>query len=281
MKTPYGFSILRYVHDPVTQEFVNIGVAVFAPQAQFLRAVCPGHYGRINRMFSRIDGVRFRQLSRHIQNQIHALGTRLPLDTGAPAKALETLLASVLPPDDSSIQFSPAGVGLSRDPERTLAELFERYVEHYDHVEESTRKTRSEDDVWKVFEAPLQRHRVLDKLVPKEITAPNYSYRFKNAWRNQAWHVYEPVSFDLAYPQSILEKANNWVGRALSLHQSNEPFTMILLLGEPRSPDLNRAFARAQNILNEMPVRKEFIREHEAESFAAELEKEINAHDES
>jgi hypothetical protein len=278
MKTPYSFSVLRYVHDPVTQEFVNIGVAVFAPKVGFLRALCPGHYGRINRMFHRIDGARFRQLARHLQTQIHSLDTRLPSETEAPGKRLEILLSSVLPPDDSSIQFSPAGVGLSRDPEKTLEELFQRYVECYDHEEESGRKTRNEDDVWKVFEAPLQRHHVLDKLVAKKITAPNYSYNFKNAWKNQVWHVYEPVSFDLAYPQSLVEKANTWVGRALSLHQSNEPFAMHVLLGEPRNTDLNDAFVRAQNILNEMPVKKEFVQEHEAEAFAEELEKEIAAH---
>jgi len=278
MKTPYSFSVLRYVHDSVTQEFVNIGVAVFAPQVGFLRAICPGNYGRINRMFSRIDGVRFRQLSRHLQSQIHALETQLPSDVGAPGKALESLLAGVLPPDDSSIQFSPAGVGLSRDLEKTLEELFHRYVERYSHEEESARKTRNEDDVWKVFEAPLQRHQVLDKLVEKKIAAPNYSYKFKNAWKNDVWHVFEPVSFDLAYPQSIVEKANIWVGRVLSLQQGKEQFKMHVLLGEPRNPELNDAFVRAQNILNEMPVKKEFVREHEAEAFAADLEKEIAAH---
>lgn len=31
MKLGYSSSVLRYVHDPVTQKFINIGVAVFAP----------------------------------------------------------------------------------------------------------------------------------------------------------------------------------------------------------------------------------------------------------
>jgi len=33
VRTPYTFSILRYVHDPVTQEFINIGVAVYSREA--------------------------------------------------------------------------------------------------------------------------------------------------------------------------------------------------------------------------------------------------------
>jgi hypothetical protein len=40
MKAAYSFSVLRYVHDPVTQEFVNIGVAVFSPEARYFRAIC-------------------------------------------------------------------------------------------------------------------------------------------------------------------------------------------------------------------------------------------------
>ena len=44
MKTPYTFSVLRYVHDPVSTEFVNIGVAVYAPAAKYLSALCTTHY---------------------------------------------------------------------------------------------------------------------------------------------------------------------------------------------------------------------------------------------
>ena len=120
MRNSYSFSVLRYVHDPVTQEFVNVGVAVFSPEVAFLKAICTPHYGRINRMFARIDGVRFRQVTQYVQRQIDSLGRRISTKRIEPGKAIEHLLASILPPDDSSIQFSPAGVGLSRDLEKTL-----------------------------------------------------------------------------------------------------------------------------------------------------------------
>ena len=68
MRTPYSFSILRYVHDPVTQEFVNIGVALYSAQAGFLRAICTTHYARITHLFTKIDGNRFRQMTRYIQD---------------------------------------------------------------------------------------------------------------------------------------------------------------------------------------------------------------------
>ena len=74
MKAAYSFSVLRYVHDPVTQEFVNIGVAVFSPEARYFRAICTTSYNRVTQMFGAIDGQGFRQYSRHIQDQICAVG---------------------------------------------------------------------------------------------------------------------------------------------------------------------------------------------------------------
>ena len=132
MKVAYIFSVLRYVHDPVTQEFINIGVAMFSPESKYFRAICTTSYGRIASMFQTIDDPHFRQISQHIQDRICAVGdefeSALPFEA---APAIEHLLAQVLPPDDSAFQFSKAGVGLSADLDRTLNELFQRHVEQY------------------------------------------------------------------------------------------------------------------------------------------------------
>ena len=143
MRTPYSFSVLRYVHDPVTQEFINIGVAVYSAEARFLRAICTTHYARITRMFTKIDGNRFRQLTRYLQDQISAIGENLPKELPfEPGQAIGHLLTRVLPPDDSSVQFSHAGVGLSQDLETTTAELFARYVERYAMGGDSSRREK-------------------------------------------------------------------------------------------------------------------------------------------
>ena len=73
MRTPYSLSVLRYIHDPVTQEFVNTGVAVYAQQGGFPLAIGTTHYGRITNLFTKIDGNRFLQLTRYIQEQINAI----------------------------------------------------------------------------------------------------------------------------------------------------------------------------------------------------------------
>ncbi len=278
MRTPYSFSVLRYIHDPVTQEFVNIGVAVYCQQAGFLRAICTTNYGRIRVTFTKIDGNRFRQLTRYIQEQVNAVGENLagelPFETG---KTIEQLLARVLPPDDSTIQFSkPAGVGIAHDLEKTLNELFDRYVQQY--ITPSDASRRRDEDVWKVFKGPLEKRHLTEYLKPKRIVASSYDYEFDQAWKNEVWHVYEPVSFDMVDAGSILDKANRWVGRATSLNDSSENFKIHMLLGEPQDERLQSTFIKAQNILNKMPGQIEFIGERDAEAFAEKLESEVKAH---
>ncbi|MGH9607704.1 MAG: DUF3037 domain-containing protein [Terracidiphilus sp.] len=274
----YQFSVLRYVHDTVTQEFVNIGVAMFAPDSGFLRARCTESYARISDMFLKIDGPGFRHLTHYIESQICAQEKRFnsPLKFDQPP-TLGTILAQVLPADDSAFRFSDAGVGLSVDLNQTFSDLYHRHVETYLHGE---RTTRNDDDVWSVFREPLDRRNVTPLLKPHRIIAPNFDYEFKRSWKNEVWHLYEPVSFDLVEANAIPDKANRWFGRAANLLDSPDRFRIYFLLGEPRDPASMSAFRKAQNILNKIPAQKDFIKESERDSFADDLAREIREHSE-
>jgi hypothetical protein len=278
MKIPYSFSVLRYIHDIVTGEFINVGVVLYAPKARFLSAICTSRYGRLSKMFSNVSGDHFRQVSRYIQAKLEEEGerllTQLPFDK-LPISVLE-FTTKVLPLDDSSLQFSPEGYGLTENPQETLEQLYNRYVEKY--YEKPEKFSRSDDDVWRVFKKPLEEKRILGNLRPHQIVGNNYDYEFKYCWKNEKWHIHEPVSFDLIEPASITDKANNWLGRIISLHDGGEPFKMNILLGAPLDERLKSAFVKAQNIMHRMPCDHEFIKEDEAKDFAESLEKEIKAH---
>jgi hypothetical protein len=175
------------------------------------------------------------------------------------------------------MQFSQAGVGLSHDLEKTVADLFERYVNRYSTTSDPIRR---DEDVWRsTFKEPLERRHITAYLAPKRIVAPNYEYEFERAWKNNVWHVYQPVSFDMVERSSIVEKANKWVGRAASLIDSTDKFKIHLLLGAPGDRQLQDTFIKAQNILKKMPGKAELIQEDEAEAFAEEFEKEIRQHE--
>lgn len=165
-------------------------------------------------MFGHIDGEYHRKNLRYLQAKFNELKIHLEqeLDFGMPAKEINALLAQVLPPDDSALQFSPAGAGLTSDPAKTLEMLYHRRVEKY--AEKPDRHGRSDQEVWKVFKGGFEKQKnVLPKLQPKKIVASNYDYEFEHAWKNSNCHAFEPVSFDLVEPSSIREKANGWVGR--------------------------------------------------------------------
>ena len=109
--------------------------------------------------------------------------------------SIEILLARIIPSDDSSVRFSmPPGVGISSNPDKTLDELFDRYVERYATRPGSSK--RDNEDVWKVFREPLEKRELGSILSPKRIVGSNYDYEFQHAWKNEIWHVVEPISFD-------------------------------------------------------------------------------------
>lgn len=278
MKAKFHFSLLRYVYDPLTQEFVNIGVVLYSPEIRFLRAAFTSRYGRISKMFGRIDGASFRATVSYIEQKVSYMSDQIErgLLFRDPKEGLDVILSEVLPPDDTSIRFAFGGVGLTEDAARTLDELLERYVTRYESPSEYAH--RDENDVWKVFQAPLRMKRVYSQLVAKTIAAPNYEYKFERCWKNGIWHLFEPVSFDLSDERSILEKASRWVGRTTSLSDSTEPFKLFLLLGEPADSKLSGAFHRATNLLAKIPGQREIVRERDAEQFAEEIEQEFQQH---
>jgi hypothetical protein len=280
VKAKFYFSLMRYVYDPLSQEFVNIGVVIYSPEIAFLRATFTTRYRRISKMFGHIDGASFRALSRYIDNQIAILSDEMNkgLLFKDSKKDLQSILGEILPADEGSIRFVAGGVGVTEDPSKSLETLYQRYVSRYENPNDTLQ--RDEDDVWKSFQDPLRTKRVYTQLVPKKITASDYEYLFKRSWKNGKWHLFEPVSFDLADESAILEKASKWVGRSSSLSDSSDEFKLIFLLGKPTDQKLMPAYQKARNLLSaKIAVERDFFQEDDATQFADQLEKEFCEHE--
>jgi hypothetical protein len=279
VKAKFYFSLMRYVYDPLSQEFVNIGVVVYCPDIAFLRATFTTRYRRISKMFGQIDGASFRGLSRYIENQIAILSDKMSkgLLFRDSERDLQSILGEILPADEGAIRFVAGGVGVTEDPSKSLETLYQRYVSRY---EKKNSVRRDEDDVWKSFQESLRTKRVYTQLVPKKITAPDYEYQFERSWKNGKWHLFEPVSFDLADEFAIREKASRWVGRSNSLSDSPEQFKLIFLLGKPTDQTLMPAYQSARNLLSaKISVERELFQEEDAEHFADQLEEEFRQHE--
>lgn len=268
----YTYKILRYVHDAVTQEFVNVGVVVYAKNAKYLRAKCTSKFARIGKMFAGIDGPHFRAVTQHVQKRINEIGGQLQLPIASVSiESLGAVLATILPQDDSAIQFGPDAVGVGADIHEILDELFERFVMRYSVAPEAKKKT--EDVIWRKFRQALEQKNLPTKPQPKQITGENYQHEFSHALKNGIWHLCEPISFDFAEEDSILDRANLWVGRMTNLQNSKEKFKLHCLLGAPTDTHLQKAYKEAKVILKASPVQLNLFEETETEVFAESIAK--------
>lgn len=278
MNFPFTHTVLRYVHDTTTGEFINVGVAIYSHEARYARAICRSTFGRLSKTFPGMNGDVFKNWMKQIQNRVNDLGegleSNLPFD-GVPSSVMD-LVQRVLPRDDSSLQWSPPGGGISDDLDRTLESLFERYVMRYEDRPQPD--SRTDEDVWRKFRRNLEANHVLKHLQPKKITGRDDEIEFQHAWKNGVWHCLEPISFDLSSPDSIREKAHRWLGQVMSVSDAPELFKIYLLLGEPRHETLRPAFEKAVGILGNIPVDKEIIREPDADLFSTRFAGEIAAH---
>jgi hypothetical protein len=254
-RTPYSYAVLRYVHDIGTGEFINVGVVVSAPSVSFVGAKFKLAYRRVKKAFPSIDAEVYRARMRRLQAMfdriaVGDLGARSPAEP-TNATPIEQLVHSVIRADDSSLQWSPAGSGLSRDLPASLATLYQRFVTTYDM--EVSSAPRKDDDVWKHFRSELEKRNVLGYLEEKVIAVADDSVKFDHAWKNGAWNCYEPLSFDLSSDASIKEKAHRWLGQVSSIKDAREGFKVYFLVGKPTDAGLGDAYEQAVSILRKAP----------------------------
>lgn len=278
-KTPYSYTVLRYVHDIATGEFLNVGVALLAPERHFVGARCRSTFQRLRTVFPTLDGDSFRASMRHVVHEFDLMRVRLrdELPLQAPGASVLGYAHAVLGPDDSALQWSPVGAGLTVDPQQTLDHLYERFVTMHDKPAAAQR--RLDEDVWRQFSHSLEKRQVLRHFGPKTIAVPDDQLEFEHAWKNGMWHCLAPVSFDLSSADSIREKAHNWLGRLTSVAPSAEPFKLYFLVGRPSDAALLPAFKSALSILRKAKVDREVFDEDEAGALSERLADEVRMHE--
>jgi hypothetical protein len=274
----YSYTVLRYVHDTMTGEFVNVGVALHAPEVGYLSAICRTTYRRVSAVFPGLKGEHFKAVMRHVQAMFEQMGERSSPEANASgSQSLLDIARCVLPADDSSFQWGPLGVGLAAEPSQKLEALFNRMVMRYDE-QATARVRRTDDDVWRNFKRDLERRRLLRYFEPKTISVPDDEVRFEHAWRNGIWHCVAPVSFDMAAAETIKDKAHKLLGQITSVKGTLDNFRLYMLVARPDDDALMPAFESAMSILQKMPCEKEIVQEDEHAALADRLAGEVEGH---
>jgi hypothetical protein len=277
-KTAYSYTIIRYVHDVLTGEFVNVGVVLFAPKTGVFKFKTRHTIGRLKGVFPDIDRASFvsamHAMRRGLQQIAKDEGKAGFLISDGDAASVARKAVTL---DDSSLQLSPCGTGLTEDIEKAISNLYDRFVARYDT---HARNRRSDDDVWRPVRQKLEERHLAQRLHEKSIGGTVDDITFKHAWKNGQWHVYEPVSFDLADADGIKAKAREWLGHlsAVVAGGKAEQFKPHFIVGAPQNPALIDAFKTAIAILQKAPNSPEVFEEYQIDKLVAQIEDEVRAH---
>lgn len=281
MKT-YEYQVLRYLPDRVSGEFVNVGLVMFQPESRFLKAGFVRSVSRVSSFFPGLDGRNLQRRLRHLEGMIDEFSDHLNLDRQVRLEqptSLEAITTRFLVKDDTSLQFSESKFGLDDDLEQAFSELNDRLVDNY--MPDISADIRTDYDVWKKLYRPFfEKRNITNRLQAHKVTTAKDVIEFPYAWKNEIWHCYEPVTFDLKKADSVKNKVYRWVGRLDELRTADEPITLQLLAALPMDdPDLiafvldkldNKVFGSATVSV---------VRQQEAEQFTRQVQEEIIDHE--
>lgn len=276
---PYTYVLLRYRHDLLAEEFVNVGVVLHAPASNYLSARVRKTVGRLTKMFPSIVKSDLTAGLSAVERGISALATEAaasPLFDSLGKLDAGRLARRALAQDESSYIWSSVRSGITRDPAATLEKLYNRFVAIYD---EEGRTSRDDAAVWAPVREQLSAKHLLERLQPKVITSPVDEVEFESAWKNGAWHCYQALSFDLSSPDGIRDKAARWSGHMLGVSKADESVKPYFIVGAPSDPDLLTYYKRAVELLKASECSPQVFEEADASNLVDQIEKLMRASD--
>jgi hypothetical protein len=199
---------------------------------------------------------------------------RMPL-LSLDADAIQ-IARKILPPDDSSLQWSQLGVGAESNVQKAFDRLFSRLVGRYD---EPALYRRSDEDVWRPVKQLLEGRDLASRFQEKTIIGKDDEISFKHAWKNGEWHVVEPISLDLSDADQIKQKARRWLGHLSAVADAPEVLRPMFIVGAPADSQLHSAFEKAVAILRKAPFSPEIFEEDQVDELVDKIEFEVREHD--
>jgi Protein of unknown function (DUF3037) len=275
----YTYVVVRYTHDPISAEFINVGVVLMdtvaqRPLVRFQRA-----YSRAKAMFPTLNRDDFIAAISRARQAINASSPKLSSgDLFATQINAEQLVLKALPLDDHGIQAGSMGNGMTLDLDTALDQLFDRFVLKYDGKQKSTR--RDDSDIWRPMQSRFKSEQVADLFSEATVVAKSDVQKFEHTWRNGKLHCIQPLSFDLSSADAVREKARNWLGKLAALDDAESDFKAYLVLGEPSNPSLKPAFKQGLELLQKVPagIDYQIIVESEIDDFTEKFVKTMKEH---
>jgi hypothetical protein len=277
MMKPYQYQVIRYTHDRITGEFVNVGVVLYLPEDRFLKTLVTNRYARVSNFFPSASGLAIVQMLRQFRREVERVAQQYDELFPMPA-SLETITNGILPKDDSALSLTPLLRGVDVDPQIALDDLYYRLVEKYLMVDQTTSQTGEE--AWRqAYKTYFDKYGITNRLVEHKVETHSDSFVFDKAWKNKVWHCYQPLSLNLADSNSVKSKVYRWSGILRELATAHEVIHLTFLL--TRSEEFAN---ESKFVYNKLTYQSEslwvnVVTEDEAETVARDVEQALKAHD--
>ena len=152
----FQYKIIRYVHDKVTSEFVNVGIVVYQPDIKFLQCKVIARFGRISNFFNDLNGQYLLSTLKQIEKEVCRTSKQLT-ELFFDCSSLEEITNSILPKDNSALEFSELRFGINIDFKSAVSDLFNNMVDKYStdfenkaSAIETVTTTLDKDGFWRV-----------------------------------------------------------------------------------------------------------------------------------
>lgn len=130
---PFTYTILRYVHDIGTAEFINVGVVVASTHASCIAAKFKTDCARVKAAFPSLDVEIFLARMKRLQACFDGIDeARCSELRAGEGTSLMALIRCVLPLEDRALHWSPVGSGVGGPLQASLQVVYERFVVMHD-----------------------------------------------------------------------------------------------------------------------------------------------------
>jgi hypothetical protein len=246
-------------------------VLLLSESARFLKLRARTGQGRLAQAYPDLDHEALRDAVRALQRRFDkiAASSGLFLPSGG---AIE-VGRKVLKPDDSSISWGVTGSGVAVDPEEALDKVYARFVGRYDKL--AGRDMRTDEMVFETVRRKLELADLYQRVQPHVVRSKFATIPFDHAIEKGAWHVIQPVSFDSADEDRMLDKAAKWAGRLQSIADFQGKVRPYFVTGKPTNESLMPQYHKMVALLQASPLDPVVMDESNAGDLVAKVAEQL------
>lgn len=269
------YSLLKYRHSLLLNEVINVGLVFLDVPSSTVRFLYPKKLQRISALYSDIDILNIRHhLILFEKKAIHLTNTWKKEFQFSEKNNLKQLLhEEFLIEDSSALFFDDIKSGISLGLESTDS-YYKEIFNCYELPNELIRKDEKyiENSFKKIYRQKAKQN-FKSNISQLTLTNGIISESFKLGWKNGTENIILPLSFDLQEPSSIQHKSILWSSTLNYLKkpaiEKNVRFDLLII--EPTSKKLYKAFDNAQTLLNDISANKRILGESAIDSYTDEV----------